>query len=100
MVKSIGFSFRGPRFKSQHPHGSSQSSVTPVLGDMTPSHRHACRSNTNAHKKRLSGYRKNWRGKRGADLIKIYSLMKLSHNKQTVLELGMVTTLYTRYSEN
>jgi hypothetical protein len=24
---------RGPRFESQHPHGSSQLTVTPVLGD-------------------------------------------------------------------
>lgn len=27
------FSLRGPRFVLQHPHGGSQTSVTPVLGD-------------------------------------------------------------------
>jgi hypothetical protein len=25
---------RGPGFNSQHPHGGSQSSITPVLGDL------------------------------------------------------------------
>ena len=37
MVKSIGCSSRGPEFNSQHPHGGSQPSVTPVLGDLMPS---------------------------------------------------------------
>jgi hypothetical protein len=31
-------------------NGSSELSVTPVPGDPTPSHRHICRQNTNAHK--------------------------------------------------
>ena len=30
VVKSTGYSSRGPEFKSQHPHGSSRLSVTPV----------------------------------------------------------------------
>ena len=30
VVKSISCSFRGPRFNSQNPHGSSHLSVTPV----------------------------------------------------------------------
>jgi len=33
VVKSIGCSSRGPVFDSQHPHGSSHLSVTPVLED-------------------------------------------------------------------
>jgi hypothetical protein len=36
-------------FNSQHPYGSLQMSVTPVLGDLTPSHRHKCRQNTSMH---------------------------------------------------
>jgi hypothetical protein len=31
--KSTDYSSRGPGFKSQHPHGSSQLSVTPVIRD-------------------------------------------------------------------
>jgi hypothetical protein len=49
-IKSIGYSSREPTFNSQHPHGSSQPSVTPVPGNMTPSHRHTFRQNTIAHK--------------------------------------------------
>ena len=49
VVKSTGCFSRVPRFNSQHPHGSSQLSLTPVPGDPTPSLRHACRSNTNDH---------------------------------------------------
>jgi hypothetical protein len=37
MVKSTGYSCRGPRFISQHPHGSTELSVTPVPRDLTPS---------------------------------------------------------------
>ena len=44
---------RGPRFNSQHPHGSSQLSVNPVPGSLTPSHRHTYR-NTNAHKIKIN----------------------------------------------
>lgn len=32
-AKSIGHSSRGPSFDSQHPHGASQPSVTPVPGN-------------------------------------------------------------------
>ncbi|CAO2583729.1 17-beta-hydroxysteroid dehydrogenase 13 [Lemmus lemmus] len=39
-VGSSDCSSRGPGFDSQHPHGSSQLSVTPVPRDPTPSHRH------------------------------------------------------------
>ena len=46
-VKSTGCSSRWPRFNSQHPHDSSQLSVTPVAGDLTFSYRHTCRQNTN-----------------------------------------------------
>jgi hypothetical protein len=38
LVKSTDCSSRGPRFNSQHLHGSSQLSVTPVSGDLVPSH--------------------------------------------------------------
>ena len=34
MAKSTGFSSIGPGFNSQHPHGGSQPSVTPVPGDL------------------------------------------------------------------
>lgn len=37
MVKSIGYSFTGLQFSHQHPYIRSQVSVTPVLGDPTPS---------------------------------------------------------------
>ena len=37
-VKSTDCSSRRPRFNSQHPHGSSQLSVTPVPGNLTPLH--------------------------------------------------------------
>ena len=40
VVKSTDYSSRGPRFNSQHPHGSSQLSVTPVPGDPTPMGKH------------------------------------------------------------
>jgi hypothetical protein len=43
-----------PGFNSEHPHGSSQLSVTPVPGDRTPSHRHICRQNTNAQKIKIN----------------------------------------------
>ena len=36
-VKSMGCSFGGPGFDSQHPHGSSQISVTPVPGGLISS---------------------------------------------------------------
>ena len=38
VVKSC--SSRGPGFNSQHPHGSSQLSVAPIPGDLTPSYQH------------------------------------------------------------
>jgi hypothetical protein len=45
--KSTGWSSQGPRFNSQQGHGSSQVSVTPVLGASIPSQRHTCKENTN-----------------------------------------------------
>jgi hypothetical protein len=36
-VKSTDFSSRGSRFESQHPHGGSQPSETPVSGDLMSS---------------------------------------------------------------
>ena len=42
-VKSTGCSSRGPGFNSQHLHGSSQLSVTPVPGDVMSTYRHICR---------------------------------------------------------
>jgi hypothetical protein len=44
---------RGPRFNFYHLHSSSLLCVTPVPGDLTSLHRHICRQNTNAHKKKL-----------------------------------------------
>jgi hypothetical protein len=43
-VNITGCSSRGPRFNSQHPHGSSQLTVTPALEDLTPSHIHVVKS--------------------------------------------------------
>ena len=47
--KSTGWSSQGPRFNSQQGHGSSQVSVTPVLGASIPSQRHTCKENTLTH---------------------------------------------------
>ena len=46
---------------SQHPHGGSHLSVTPVLEDPTPSHRHTCRQDHNAHEIKIN--KKNYGGK-------------------------------------
>jgi hypothetical protein len=48
--ESTDCSSRGPGFNSQHPQSSSQLSVTPVPGDLIPSHTHICRQVTNAYK--------------------------------------------------
>jgi hypothetical protein len=53
-VKSPGCSSKGPRFNSQHPHGSLQISVTPVPGDLTPSHTCASSQNTSIHKIKIN----------------------------------------------
>jgi hypothetical protein len=37
MAKNTSCSLKGPSFNSQHPHGSSQPSTTPVPGDPVPS---------------------------------------------------------------
>ena len=47
MFKSSGCSSRGHRFNSQHPHRSSQLSVTPGINTLTQAYK---RWNTNAHK--------------------------------------------------
>ena len=43
VVKSTDCSSRGLGFNSQHLHGSSQLSGTPVSWDLTSSQRHTCR---------------------------------------------------------
>lgn len=48
VIRNTGDSFRGPRFKSQSSHGSSQLSSTPV-----PNY-NPCRQNTNVHKAKKS----------------------------------------------
>jgi hypothetical protein len=53
LVKSTGYSCRGPEFNSQQPRGSSRPPVTPVAGDLTPSHNHTGRQNTNAHETKI-----------------------------------------------
>jgi hypothetical protein len=50
MAQQLSCSPKRLRFNSQHPHGSSQLSITPVPGDLTPSHRQTCKQNTNAYK--------------------------------------------------
>lgn len=52
--KSTGCSSRVSGFNSQHPCGSSELSVTSVLGGLTPSHRHTCAQNTNKHKTKIN----------------------------------------------
>jgi hypothetical protein len=51
VVKSTDCSSKGPRFKSQHPHGSSQ-----LFQEIrySLSHRHPWRQNTNVKKKKKS----------------------------------------------
>ena len=48
-VKSTGCSSRGAGFNSQHPHGGSEPSVTPVPGDLDPPtpHMHAGKTPVN-----------------------------------------------------
>jgi hypothetical protein len=53
-VKNTGCSSKGPGFNSQHPRGSSHLPVTPVPGDLMPSHRQTRRQNTNAHKVKIN----------------------------------------------
>jgi hypothetical protein len=66
-----------PRFNSQHPHGSSHLSVTPVPGLLTPSHRHTCRQNTNKNKtKKL--YFKKWKTEYGKGPIFCMSPVELA----------------------
>lgn len=48
--KNTDCSSKGPKFNCQHPHGTSQLCLAPVLGDMMPTYRHTCTCNTNAHK--------------------------------------------------
>jgi hypothetical protein len=40
VIKSTGFSSRGPRFNSQHPQGNSPLSLIPVPGLWALSHKH------------------------------------------------------------
>ena len=49
-VKSTGCSSKGPGFHSQHPHNSSQLSVTPVPRNSTLSYRHTCKHNIHSLK--------------------------------------------------
>ena len=60
-VKNTDCSCRGLGFNSQYPHGTTQLSVTPVPGDPTLSHRHACRQNTNAYEIKISTFYLNER---------------------------------------
>jgi hypothetical protein len=53
-VKNSDCSARGPGLNSQPPHDSSYLSVIPFPGVLTPSHRHTCGHNTNAHKIKMN----------------------------------------------
>jgi hypothetical protein len=57
-IESTDCSSNRPRVNSQHPHGGSQPSIIPVPGDLTPSHRHICSQNTNAHKIEINTFLK------------------------------------------
>lgn len=47
-LKITGCSSSEARSNAQHPHGRSQLSVIPILGDSTFPYRHICRPDTNA----------------------------------------------------
>ena len=51
-----GCSSQGQGFHSQHTHGSSQLSTTPVSEDPTDSHRNKCRQNTNTNEIKINKY--------------------------------------------
>lgn len=69
-VKSTRCSSRRPNFNPQHPDGSScNSSVTPVLGGLAPSHRCTCKQNTNA-------FKNNFKRKYGHSNIQKFILLK------------------------
>jgi hypothetical protein len=53
-VKRTDCFYRRSEFNSQHPHGGSQLSVTPIPGDLTLSHRHTCRQNSKANKIKMN----------------------------------------------
>lgn len=52
-VKSTGCPSRGPVFKPQYTHGSSQLSVTPVPGTLSKTLTPTCKQNTSAHKMKI-----------------------------------------------
>ena len=54
--KSTGYSSKLPGFNSQRPHDSSKLTITPVPGDLTPSHRYTFSQNTNTHGIKISNF--------------------------------------------
>ena len=77
LVKNSSWS-KGLRFNSQHTHGSSQLSVTSVLGDLTPSHGHTsrwslyvCKNKRNTKKKikHLDYLGQEWTGKQDTHIM-------------------------------
>ena len=59
VVKSTGCSSREAGFNSQDFRGSLHLAVIPVPGDPTPSYRHACKQNNNAHTIKKSKFRED-----------------------------------------
>lgn len=53
VLKSTGCFSRGPEFKSQYTHGSSQLSATPVPGNISNTLTPTCKQNTSAHKMKI-----------------------------------------------
>jgi hypothetical protein len=74
VVKNTGCSSRVPRFTSQHPHGRSHLSVTPVLGDLTP--------HTSAYLKIMETKTSVYNSAHAIFVVKLQINITLKNNKQ------------------
>lgn len=100
VFKSTGFSFRLPHstsqppFNSQHPHGSSAVSVTPVPGDLMPSsglHRHqTCTQCTNIRAGKTAKYIK-----KNCSLLPYLPLVRRRGNKRLLILISWCCQIYS-----
>lgn len=60
IVKSTCYSWKGPRFHSQHPHCRKRLPVTPVSEDLTSSHAAHMQQNTKSHKNKHKKGKEPW----------------------------------------